>query len=375
MEQDDAPATLRDTISGAFDDVMAQEPDAPGVAPAAIPAPKDEAAPAADAPPKEAEQPRRDDGRFDKKPKGAPPATPAAAQAKPSAPASQPAAAAPPMATQRPSSWKKELEPHWATLPAEVQAEILRREGDFAKGVSTYKQEWDRARPLLDALAPFMPDLERHRIAPDQFITNLATAHRTLALGSPEQKLAMFSQLAEQYQIPLAQMFERGADGQIYLRNVQAAPQQAAAPAVTPQAIEQIVQQKLVEQSTAAEVKQFQEAKDDAGNPRYPHFETVKDTMAGLLHAGLADDLASAYQYAIRHSKHAEIFEAEQRLQREAADKAAAEERAKQAGRARRNAISTPGSTPTALVTAGKGDKGLRAQLEENFDAAIAGRV
>lgn len=366
---DDAPqqATLRDTISDAFDTVIAdggaEAPAAPSAAPVA------ESAPAQ--PAKAEGQPRREDGTFAPKGKDSPAAPAAAAQPKAtSAPAPQAGAAGEPK--RRPSAWKKELEAHWPALAPEVQAEILRREDDYAKGVSTYKQEWDRARPVLDALGPFMPDLERHRIPPAQFIANLGAAHRTLALGSPQEKLAMFSRLAQEYQVPLQQLFVQGHDGQIYLQP-QAAPQPQG---LTEDRVAQLVQERLAEQSTTQEVSQFQAAKDDAGNPRYPHFESVRETMAALLQAGLAQDLAGAYDAALRHPRHAEIFDELQRQQREASEKAAAEERARQAGAARRKAISPTSATPTAsAVAAAGGKKGLRAQLEENFDAVAAQRV
>lgn len=372
---DTTQTTLRETIEGAVDAVMTQDEGAitgaPDAAPAAAAAP--DAAPA----PKGAEQPRREDGTFAKKPKDSAAAPQAAAQKPaPSAPAPQPAAAAEPAkpAHQMPKSWKKELEPHWGTLVPEVQAAIVKRDEDYSRGVLTYKGEWDRAKPVLDALGPFMPDLERHRIDPAQFVANLASAHRTLALGTPEQKLSMFAQLAQQYQIPLEQMFVRGQDGQVYLQPPQAAPQPQQQ-GLTPQAVEQLVRQQLAEQSTTQEVAQFQAAKDAAGNPAHPHFEAVKDTMAGLLQAGLAEDLAGAYEAALRHPRHAEIFEAIQRQQREADEAKAAAERAKNVTRARHNAISTPSSTPTGTAAAASGKKGLRAQLEENLDAAMASRV
>jgi len=38
--------------------------------------------------------------------------------------------------------------------------------------------------------------LQENNIAPQQWISNLGTAHKTLALGSPQEKLQMFAQLA-----------------------------------------------------------------------------------------------------------------------------------------------------------------------------------
>src|SRR3990167_10909003 len=62
----------------------------------------------------------------------------------------------------RPSSWKKDYWEHWDKLDPSVAAYINQRESEYAKGVSTYKQEWDSAKPLLDAVAPFLPTLQAH---------------------------------------------------------------------------------------------------------------------------------------------------------------------------------------------------------------------
>lgn len=361
--------TLRDTIETAYNSVIPGE-GVDATASADITAPKTDAVEIkAEAPKSEApreDRQRNPDGTFAPK-EAAPPQVKSAKTETPPPPA---VGAAP----KRPTTWKKEQWENFDKLHAEnptLASYILEREDQYAKGVSTYKSEWDRAKPILDALTPFMPDLERHQIAPDRFVANLAQAHRTLALGSPQEKLAMFANLAQQYQIPLNQMFEQGADGQVYLRSIPTPQPQG----LTPQDVEQMVQKKFAEQSTTHEITSFQAARDASGNPLYPHFEQVKETMAGLLQAGLAEDLKGAYEAALRHPRHEELFSGVQRQQREAEEARIAQEKAQQAARAKRNAISTPTSTPTGTAVANTGKKGLRAMLEENFDAVSASRV
>src|SRR3990167_735844 len=100
-------------------------------------------------------------------------------------PAAAPAAAPAPVIPKipRPDSWKKEREADWNTLTPSQQAYIKEREDQYFKGVSTYKQEWEGAKPLLDAIAPFLPTLQQHGIKPDAWITNLGRAHHALATG------------------------------------------------------------------------------------------------------------------------------------------------------------------------------------------------
>lgn len=263
---------------------------------------------------------------------------------------------------QRPNTWKKE---HWESydkLAAEnpqLAEYILQRESEFTKGVSTYKQEWDRAKPLLEAMAEFQPLLQQHNIEPTQWIRNLGHAHRMLATGTPEQRLQMFHRLAQDYQVPLQALV--GAQGQY------TPPPQ---PAIDPNEIDRRIEARLREQATQAEINAFASNKE-----KYPHFEEVRDTMAGLLQSGLAEGLGDAYEAALRHPRHATIFTSLQEQQRQSEDARAAEERRKQAELARRKAVSPRSTTPTASSASGNAPKGIRASIESAFDSVAAGRI
>src|SRR3990167_7247910 len=109
----------------------------------------------------------------------------------------------------RPSSWKKDYWGHWEKLtqgqpmtPEEALslAEYMNsRETDFQHGVATYKREWEQAKPVLEAIQPYMPLLQQHNIDPARWIQGLGEAHKVLALGAPAQKLQAFAKLAQDY--------------------------------------------------------------------------------------------------------------------------------------------------------------------------------
>ena len=84
MEQEPAQTTLRDTISDAFDSVIAEETPAGGVEQAQIPASSE---------PAKGDQPRREDGTFAPKEKDSAAAPAKPAQSKTTQAASAPAAA------------------------------------------------------------------------------------------------------------------------------------------------------------------------------------------------------------------------------------------------------------------------------------------
>lgn len=48
------------------------------------------------------------------------------------------------------------------------------------------------------------------------------------------------------------------------------------------------------------QIQLFQEAKDDDGNPKFPHFDTLHTTMGGLMQAGIATSMEDAYERAAR---------------------------------------------------------------------------
>lgn len=311
------------------------------------------------------------------------PGKPAAA-AQPTAQAGSPlteqqAATAAAPAYKRPTTWRNEAAAvldkalaGQALTPAEAKifhAEVEKREGDFANGISTYKREWDTAKPLIDAITPFLPQLQQAGIQPAQFISNMANAHSRLVSSSPQEKVGMFQQLLGNYGVP-AQLAVQDSQGQWQLLGTAPVQQQAAQPQVSQQDITRLVQQELSNASTQQTIQQF----EAEASTKYPHYATVKPEMAGLLQAGLAADLPSAYEAALRLPKHAEIFSS---LQQQQAEAKAADELAKRRAtvvRARSYAVSTSSSTPSSNMAA-SGAKGLRSMLEENTRAIGDGRV
>lgn len=359
MENVEPQTTLRDTIADTFDALES------GSTPAAD-------APAIEIPQDVKDQRARDEaGRFAKENAAKDAAKPAAAPASPTAavtaapPSAQAAAAPAPI--PRPQSWKKDYDTHWSGLAPEVQAYILQREKEYQGGVSTYKTEAENARQLNEAIAPFLPNLQRHGVEPTQWIRALGAAHERLSLGSEQERTQTFANLLSQYRVNPQNLFQLLSGQQPQYQQ----PVQQQQPQYQPQDIERIVEQKLVQKEINNEYQRFiTEAPE-----KYPHYEAVKDTMAGLLQAELAQDYPSAYEAALRHPRHADIFESVQTAQREAS--AAAERESKQAAvnSARARTVSTRGSTPSAAASTQSKPQGLRAQLSEAFDSVTATRV
>jgi len=284
---------------------------------------------------------------------------------------------APPV--QRPSTWKKE---YWPLYDKLAQGQALspeeakkladytnQRENEFKSGVSTYKAEAEQAREVQNAMAPFMPELQRYNIKPGEWISNLGNAHRILALGSPQEKLQAFHRLAREYGVNLGQLTEG-----------------AQAPTVDPQIgwlTEQLNQTKgMVQQwQSAQEQREQQELtsqiemvrgeKGSNGQLLRPHFDEVKAQMSGLLSAGIAQDLKDAYDKAVRMNDQLWQQQQAQQAQANAAQRVAQSQAVVQ--KAKAAAVSPRSASPSA--TGDTGAKGRRAMLEESMESFGGGRV
>ncbi len=259
-----------------------------------------------------------------------------------------------------PSSWKKELWPVWEGLhkgtitPEQAKAlveYIPQRETQFASGVSTYKQIAESAKPLMEAVAPFQADLDKHGIPAPQMVGRLMHAHRTLALGSPQEKLQLFGKLAQDYGIPLQAFFDQNAQQQ-YL----ATPH---TPAPQPQPdINKLIESKLAERELQQTIQSIEQDKE-----KYPFFQYVRPTMAQLLETNEATDLNDAYDKALGRPEHAHLRSLSQHSQEQAEAKRKSEAAQQAAKVARLNTVSPKSATPIGAPVNEKKD--VRSALKD----------
>lgn len=302
-------------------------------------------------------------GKAEKK-EAAPP--PKAAPAAAAAPAPEPEKPK----FQRPSSWKRERWGDWDKIAAEnpeLAQYLHQREGEFAQGVSTYKQDFERVKPLQDAISPYEPFLRQINMQPAEFVQRLAGADQTLRYGSEEQKLRLLASMIQDYRLPVHQLLVKGEDGGVYFNQQYFQQQQnpAQPQGLTPQDVQKVVEQKLTEQFWQQEIKRMKEAKDEGGNPRYPDFERLRKDMHGLLQSGVAQGLEDAYAKAER--LHDDIWEGKQAAKQAAAAKAAQEAQARQVAKAKATAVSAKTATPAPEAPTKA--KGLRDTVAKAVDA------
>ena len=257
-----------------------------------------------------------------------------------------------------PKTWRKEAAELWTQLPAQVQAEIQKREDDMFRGLETYKTDANFGRSLRGALDPYMPVLQQYGIDPARQVSSLMNAHYTLALGTPQEKQALFQRLAQDYDIDL-----------------QSVADPAGAPFVDPavQALQselRSVQSTLQAQTRATEQAKISDLTKQietfAADPKNQYFDEVANDMVTLLQTGVVKTLEEAYDKAVwtNPATRAKVIEQQtaERIakQREAAAKHAAKAKQASSVAIRPQARQASGTAPTGSM-----DDTLRETLAE----------
>jgi len=272
---------------------------------------------------------------------------------------------------QRPSTWKKEYVQIWDKLEKGEQvskedftkfAEYAnQRESEYKKGVSTYKAEADRARSYEQAIAPFVPELEKEGIAPATWINNLGRAHMVLSKAPYEQKVQLFHKLAADYGIQLNNM------GQ--------------AQQIDPYAQQLMSQLNTVNQEVSVIKNRFAQEENNRlmgeiegfkSSGEAPHFELVREEMAQLLELGKAQDLKTAYKLAVRMNDDAWSLEQEKLI----SDAKKQASKANQVAKAKAAAVSPRSVTPNGQVSNSSEKKDRRSLIADQLsEGALNGRV
>lgn len=402
-----AATSLRETLTNAFAEAEAPEDAAPAPAetsPAAeaaetAAAPEtleqaENAAPAADGPaPAATDKPARNtDGTFAKGAKKAPAAE---AKAKGSAdpkaaPGTAPTAAAAPApaptepALKAPSSWKPQAREKWGALPAEVQQEVARVDGEVRQVMQRAAGNQRVVEAVQRTLQPFEQMIRAEGHQPLQAVESLLRQAHLMRFGPPAAKMQFVEGLIERNQIPvdapfLAKLIQRHrvpiealADA-LEGKTSTGGQAQAGAPSFDPNALVQqvlsAVDQRDQERERHRAEQDFARMRDDgdAFLSKQEFGEDVRGLMADLLEMrarqGTPLSLEDAYNQAVQY--HPEVSQ----TLKQRADAEAAKAKAASTQRARSAAVSVR-SQPAGAAPAPKA-KGLRGMLEKVWDERV----
>jgi len=260
-----------------------------------------------------------------------------------------------PVWKRAPASWKKDYHDVWQTADPRMQEYAWQREEQMRKGVEPLISKAQFADQINEVVNPYLPTIQGMGLDTPKAVKALLEADHMLRTSNGQDKLQLFSRLAQQYGVNLNEVnFQQGVDPTIYalqneLNNVRGEVNGWK------QQQEQAQNQQLL-----GEIEKF--------SSKAEHFEEARPTMIQLLQSGVAQTLEDAYEKAVRLdpelfdsvqvSKQAELVNAK----RVAADRAAKS--------ARSSAVSVKSSTPGMATKNNTQDR--RSLLAEQFDQITA---
>jgi hypothetical protein len=226
--------------------------------------------------------------------------------------------------TGAPKTWSKEALADWATLPPRAQQEILKREEDFFRGISMYKEAATVGERYNEVVKPYAPILAAENIDPVQLFQSFAANHYLLSRGTEAQKLELAANMIQGYGIDFNKLI--GFIGEQALEPVDprvlALEKEIQQLKSGAQSRQQQEQQTVVAQLNT-EIETF--AKD----PANPYFDEVVNDIVKLFETGQASTLKEAYDKAVYLNPTTRQKELD-RLTAEKAQTIAAEEQARQ---------------------------------------------
>lgn len=230
--------------------------------------------------------------------------------------------------------WKKAALSEWEKLPPTVRAEVERRENDFHKGIEQYKERAGAAQEWERTCQPYMATISSFGVTPQRAAEELFKADHLLRYSPVQQKVPMLIKIAGDYGVDintLAQGIQQIAGEQVWQQQNPADPRLQQLQQQVGHLTQQLntAQQSRVQAETSAidaEIAAF------AADPDHEHFGILQKDMALLLQNGMAKDLDTAYEMAMRQNPQTyQIWLAQQQQEWDAQRKAKIA-KAKQAG-------------------------------------------
>lgn len=216
----------------------------------------------------------------------------------------------------------------WLNQYKESQGYTTKKEQEFAD----LRKQFD---PIRETLQPYEQYWQRQGMDTRQGLSQILGWGQALTSNPKETIL----ELAKLYQVDLAEATAAQPYVDPAYQNLERQFQQVQ------QQLQQVQQYPQQQQRTQMleQLKAFETATDEQGNPKNPHFTRVYDRMLGLARGGLVKDINDAYAKAVGMDDELQA-ELSQAKEQERAVARAAE--AKKAAEASRTVKSKSGGTP-----------------------------
>lgn len=198
-----------------------------------------------------------------------------------------------------PEHWPEGRKQAYASIKdEEARKLVLEMSKDMEAAHTKRSQEVAEERRQIDsALEPLKPVLEQHGLDSVSGVRELTKFYQDLqpyVKGLQQNPKETIQMLARQYGVELD-----GLEADEYIDPDVKALKDEIAQLKGFIGQQTQAQQQAEMQTYQQKVQEFANAKDESGEPKHPHFETVKKEMSRLLAGGLAASLEDAYERAV----------------------------------------------------------------------------
>ena len=272
----------------------------------------------------------------------------------------KPAAPSPPV-IKAPQSWKPDAREEWSKLPARVQQEVARREGEVQRALQESSEARQGYQKFKEAVSPFEPMIRAEGGETLQAVQGLLQTAHMLRTAPPHIKAAGIAAMVKNF-LPGREgleLLDAALSGQAPQGQPVQAPQQFRDSRLDP-LLEEIQQARAAkaQQDAADAARQVEEVQGEE------FFEDVRQDMADLIEVarrrGVALTVKDAYNRAV--NLHPEIS----RVLSQRAEHAA---RTPQGATQRARAASS--SVKASPAIAPRGESGASGNLRDDLEAAI----
>lgn len=240
-----------------------------------------------------------------------------------------------------PSSYTAPVKEKWDTLDPVVQAELIKREEEVHRMLTSPTGELNFGRSMKETIAPYMPIIQAEGGTPETAVRDLLNTAYILRQGTPQQKQQVVRSVCEQFGIDFNGVVGEQEYVDPTIQSMQEQLQQGLAQIKQLSNPETLIKQ-LQETQERSNVQK--EADAFARDPANKFFDKVRPFMAAFFQEGVAKDFKEAYEMACNaHPEVRSILEAER--------KAAEQEKRKTELRAKQNAASSIVGSPATAVS------------------------
>lgn len=268
-----------------------------------------------------------------------------------------------PTTDRPPQSWKPAEKAKWAQLDPDIRKEVLRREHEITRTLGDTAQARQFAQQFQQAVQPFMARIQAAGMQPVAMVQELLKADHLLSTAPKAQRAQFMAQLIADYDIDI-QALDAALAGRPVADPVDARVEQLLQQRLAPFTSFIQQQQEQAQRAQAAEVATAAKTVEQmATDPKFPHFEAVRETMADLIEfyatkKNIFLEPEEAYNKAVM---------SDPTLSKQIQAQSLAATQTVQAQRAKNASVSVSGA-PRAQMTGSPAATDRRAIIEQAFD-------